>query len=105
MTTLEKIRKEIEEIAPLDYPCDKRTPERIRDMAVEIVEKYAEQEQTGHWIKHEHGFWSWVNKNGERDGWIPDYECSECGSRAWEHKTNYCPQCGAWMFEPQESED
>ena len=46
MTTFEKIRDEIEKIAPLDYPCDKRTPERIRDMAVEIVEKYAEQEPT-----------------------------------------------------------
>ncbi len=44
MTTLEKIRAEIAEIAPLDYPCDKRTPEHIRDMALEIVEKYAEQE-------------------------------------------------------------
>ena len=43
MTTLEKIRDEIEKIAPLDYPCDKRTPEHIRDMALEIVEKYAEQ--------------------------------------------------------------
>jgi hypothetical protein len=43
MTTLEKIRDEIEKIAPLDYPCDKRTPEHIRDMALDIVEKYAEQ--------------------------------------------------------------
>jgi len=81
---------------------------RILRMIMEYIDKLPfvrPQEQTGHWIKHEHGFWSWVNKNGERDGWIPDYECSECGSRAWEHKTNYCPQCGAWMFEPQESED
>ena len=46
MTTLEKIRAEIAEIAPLDYPCDKRTPERIRDMALDIIDKYAEQEPT-----------------------------------------------------------
>lgn len=46
MTTLEKIRDEIEKIAPLDYPCDKRTPEHIRDMALEIIDKYAEQEPT-----------------------------------------------------------
>jgi len=46
MTTLEKIRAEIEQIKPYELPCDKRTPERIRDMAVEIVEKYAEQEPT-----------------------------------------------------------
>lgn len=44
MTTLEQIRAEIAEIEPLDYPCDKRTPEHIRDMALEIIEKYAEQE-------------------------------------------------------------
>lgn len=43
MTTLEKIRAEIAEIAPLDYPCDKRTPEHIRDMALEILDRYAEQ--------------------------------------------------------------
>jgi len=44
MTTLEKIRAEIEKIEPLDYPCDKRTPERIRDMALDIIDKYAYQE-------------------------------------------------------------
>jgi hypothetical protein len=84
-----------------------RDTENIEDLIVLItyMDSVRPQEPTGHWIKHEHGFWSCVNKNGERDGWIPDYECSECGSRAWEHKTNYCPQCGAWMFEPQESED
>lgn len=41
-TTLEKIRKEIEKITPLDYPCDKRTPEHIRDMAIAIIDRYAE---------------------------------------------------------------
>ena len=43
MTTLEKIRAEIEQIKPYDLPCDKRTPENIRDMALSIIDKYAEQ--------------------------------------------------------------
>ena len=37
---LVKIRDEIDAIRPDDYPCNMRIPERIRDMAVEIVEKY-----------------------------------------------------------------
>ena len=39
---LVKIRDEIDAIRPYDYPCNMRIPERIRDMAVEIVEKYME---------------------------------------------------------------
>ena len=30
-------------------------------------------------------------------------QCSECGSR-YEHGWNFCPNCGAEMVEPQESE-
>jgi hypothetical protein len=51
----------------------------------------------GEWIKHEHGFWTFVNDRGERDGWLPDYECNLCGSRAWRYATNYCPNCGCRM--------
>ena len=51
----------------------------------------------GEWIKHEHGFWTFVNDRGERDGWLPDYECNLCGSRAWRYATNFCPNCGAKM--------
>ena len=72
--------------------------EAIRDLP-----SVTPNQRTGHWIEHEKGFWSCVNKNGEREGWIPDYECSECGSRAWKHKTNYCPHCGAKM-ESEEQE-
>ena len=46
MTTLDRIKAEIEQIAPYDLPWDKRTPEHIRDMALEIIEKYEEQEPT-----------------------------------------------------------
>ena len=46
MTTLEKIRAEIEQIKPYELPCDKRTPEHIKDMALAVIDKYAEQEPT-----------------------------------------------------------
>jgi hypothetical protein len=57
------------------------------------------EREKGKWIKHERGYWTFVNKDGERDGWIPDYECSECGSRGWKYadNMNFCPQCGADM--------
>ena len=32
------------------------------------------------------------------------YRCSECGNMA-EYEENFCPNCGARMDEPQESED
>lgn len=59
------------------------------------------ERERGRWIKHERGYWTFVNKDGERDGWIPDYECSECGSRGWKYadNMNFCPQCGADMRE------
>lgn len=33
-----------------------------------------------------------------------DYECSECGYEV-RQKYHYCPNCGAKMVEPQESEE
>ena len=53
----------------------------------------------GKWIEHEHGYWTFVNADGERDGWIPDYECDQCGSRGWKEVApmNFCPNCGADM--------
>ena len=39
----------------------------------------------------------WINyKNGT-------FECSNCGCK--HSKSNYCPNCGAKMVEPQESEE
>ena len=64
-----------------------------RDVA--LLPPVTPQQRTGHWIEHEH--------NG-----IGHIECSECQSwflMAHLLKHNYCPNCGAKMFEPQESED
>ena len=91
MTTLEKIRAEI---ANLTFDC---ISGMVNQYAVlQIIDKYAEQEQkTGHWIEHE--------RNG-----ITHIECSECSSwflRSHLVRNSFCPNCGARMFEPQESED
>lgn len=46
----------------------------------------------GHWIAHSDG-----------GIWIKYYECSECHKHKGE-KTDFCPNCGAEMVEPKESE-
>ena len=37
--------------------------------------------------------------------WANRFICSECGYKLFEEQTKYCPNCGARMVEPQESED
>ena len=50
--------------------------------------------KTGHWIDCD-----------DSDDYSADgYDCSVCGDNA-EYATSYCPNCGAKMVEPQESED
>lgn len=68
----------------------------------EIIEsacdRILEQEpKTGHWIAS--------------DILNEDYVCSECGGASWYYdyqahvaRSKYCPNCGAKMIEPQESE-
>lgn len=69
------------------------------DTLKRMLGELEQEPKTGHWIEHEKGYWSQVNEKGERDGWIPMYECSECGSQGWMDKENYCPNCGAKMSE------
>ena len=71
------------------------------DKAFEVIEKLPPvrpKEQTGHWIKSRDCYGN------------HHFTCSECGNDIatqyadkWEDK--YCSECGARMFEPQESED
>ena len=49
------------------------------------------QSKTGHWISRPHIYGVAF--------------CSECGFELKINNTNYCPNCGAKMVEPQESED
>lgn len=51
------------------------------------------KQKTGHWISH--------YDEDAKEGW---YECDRCHTeRAF--NTDYCPNCGAKMVEPQERED
>lgn len=60
-------------------------------LCVAIAESKAEQDpKTGHWIDRQEGRWIYA-------------KCSECGT-IHDTQTNYCPNCGAKMIEPQESE-
>lgn len=52
--------------------------------------------RTGRWIEGE----IWEDTDG---GWGRWQKCSVC-RESKHHKTNYCPNCGAKMVEPQESE-
>ena len=49
------------------------------------------EQKMGHWINYQKNIWIYA-------------QCSECGT-VQDTKTNYCPNCGAKMVEPQESED
>ena len=67
--------------------------------AVEAIDEYIgelppvkQEPKTGHWS---HDGSHWKNR----------FICSECGYKLFDEPTNYCPNCGAKMVEPQESED
>ena len=51
-----------------------------------------QEPKTGHWS---HDGSHWKNR----------FICSECGYKLFDEPTNYCPNCGARMVKPQESED
>lgn len=63
----------------------------------EIIERIKEEYEI---VDRPHG--EWVRKVDETTYW---YECSECGTKMpltqWksEWESNYCPQCGAEMYE------
>ena len=75
----------------------------IVEDAVEMAIKALEQEpKTGHWIKYS------IPRCGEQH-----YKCTNCDeyfnfglySDYYKKAFKYCPNCGAKMVEPQESED
>lgn len=60
-----------------------------------LVEPMLKPKQ-GEWIdKGWHGDWQFET-DGRGNCWY-EYECSECGFRNKEGKSNYCPNCGAKM--------
>ena len=52
----------------------------------------SQEPKTGHWM---HDGSHWKNR----------FIRSECGYKLFDEQTNYCPNCGCAMVEPQESED
>ena len=69
---------------PTIYAELKRISKELDGLSVAIPNK------VGHWIDTDEGF--------------SPCECSECGKVEFK-KSDYCPNCGAKMVEPQESEE
>ena len=67
-----------------DYPMDYAA---AFDKAIEALEQ---EPKTGYWISRPHIYGVAF--------------CSECGFELKINNTNFCPNCGAKMVEPQESE-
>ena len=61
---------------------------------MEILEKQMQEPKTGHWI----------DTGDYPTGTYVNVECSCCHEYSLE-KGDYCPNCGAKMIEPQESEE
>ena len=66
------------------------TSSRIKK-AVESLPPVNPQSKMGHWI--------------DTDNYYQRWKCSECNCHTRDTQPPYCPNCGAKMFEPQESED
>ena len=99
MKTLEKIRAEIQKVLDKerDFTSKEAKAQAIAlNWCIDIIDKYAEQEpKAGHWI---------IDK-GSLDAFYGEVcKCSECGVESI-GESDFCPNCGAKMIEPQESED
>ena len=74
---------------------DKVTMPYVPVSKIENAPPVTSKSKTGYWIVHPHE----RGVNWEYDA----YECSEC--HEWsDDDSNYCPECGCRMVEPQKSE-
>lgn len=81
---LDKYKSVIKEMICKIYDVQKANIEKLPSVKQEPKE--------GHWIVHPKGVYAHL-------------VCDKCLSNApYDCRTNYCPNCGAWMVEPQESE-
>ena len=94
---IEQLEKAYKECISLGQTCGKDSVFWKRAEAIKVAIKALEQEpKRGHWIKSNPLMLS---------------ECSECGNKAFgyhgfdEVLTDFCPNCGCRMVEPQESEE
>ena len=79
-----------------EYDQEQHCCHRYCKVIRQAVDEIKQAERTGHWINI-------VNKDlhDYRTGNKLCFECSECKSQ-YTYKSNYCPNCGCAMFEPQE---
>ena len=84
--TREEAIEELYRIVENQYRSAEKDKEAL-SMAIKALEQ---EPKTGHWIDHQEGRWIYA-------------KCSECGT-VHDTRTNYCPNCGCRMVEPQESE-
>ena len=86
-------------------PVTKEQRKLIDDTFDNAIKKLEQEPKTGHWIS--------FGVQGEVDGQIVQvFTCSECGAISIFRLSSgnivngdICPNCGAKMYEPQESED
>lgn len=73
------------------YPnCDHMTQDDMTELTIKDLEALEQEPKTGHWMKS--------NIGGAK-------VCSVCNAHIGLSSFKYCPNCGAKMIEPQESED
>ena len=80
-----------------DYDCKNENALMVKAIA-ELPSVYPKSDKPS-------GKWEQINKNEVNV--IPQWKCSECGAEfeCFDMDFEYCPNCGAKMVEPQESED
>ena len=77
-----------------EFMDEERTVENYKALLKECYKTLSPvtpKQKMGRWIDYQKNIWIYA-------------QCSECGT-VHDTKTNYCPNCGAKMVEPQESED
>lgn len=84
----------------------------VEDVTLDIISDIVvlpsvnpQEPKTGHWKSFTHSAYHGIDDDGEpiwRE--VKVYHCNLCNRRTV-IKENYCPNCGARMVEPQESED
>ena len=71
---------------------------------IEMLSEKAREPKCGEWIdKGWKGDWQFET-DGRGNCWY-EYKCSECGYIKRGGKSNYCPNCGAYMRERKDERD
>lgn len=89
-----------------DIPSEKMTLEQARQAVKDLRKKLAEHLEQKPKRRH----WIFTKTIFDKHGCT--VECSSCHKKwktydeiRWKKENNFCPNCGANMIEPQESED